>query len=621
MLLTLRDLREIIAPPRGGTHADNMNHYTFRRARFAAAGVGAAVLVFLGANTVAATTRTVVSLADSGTGSLRQAMADAVNGDTINFSVTGTITITSGPLNLSKSLTITGPGARKLNLSASANVIPTIAVTGGSSTISGLTIGPGGNGMNLENVGVAMTLNDCTISNNTFGGGIFTNIGTTLTMNGCTVSGNRDDSVNVPVKYGSGVINEGTATLTNCTIANNTPNGLANLVATMTLKSCSVTQNNGVGIFAANTTVNLTNTVVSGNNGTAAAPDISGFFVSNGYNVIAKKDGGTGFTNGVNHDVVGTAASPRDALLTPLLNNGGPTDTCAIFASASSAFNAGNPATAPARDQRGFLRPDTPDAGACEFLGTQPVTLANISSRAVVQSGNDVLIGGFIITGGQKLVLLRAIGPSLNLPGKLSDPTLELYLGNQLLSTNDNWGTAANHVEIMNTGAAPTNAAESAILSSLSPGSYTFIVRGAGGATGIGVVEAYDLDRAVGSRLANISTRAAVQTGDNVLIGGFIVLGPDSLSVIVRGIGPSLLLQNRMLDPTLELHDGNGGTLASNDNWRATQEAAIIATTVPPVFDAEPAIVATLPPGNYTAILRGANNTTGVAVVEVYGLL
>jgi hypothetical protein len=105
------------------------------------------------------------------------------------------------------------------------------------------------------------------------------------------------------------------------------------------------------------------------------------------------------------------------------------------------------------------------------------------------------------------------------------------------------------------------------------------------------------------------------------LIGGFIVLGPDSLSVIVRGIGPSLLLQNRMLDPTLELHDGNGGTLASNDNWRATQEAAIIATTVQSVFDAESAIVATLPPGNYTAILRGANNTTGVAVVEVYGLL
>jgi hypothetical protein len=293
-----------------------------------------------------------------------------------------------------------------------------------------------------------------------------------------------------------------------------------------------------------------------------------------------------------------------------------------MFASASPAFNAGNSATAPARDQRNFLRPDAADIGACEFLGTQPVTLANISSRAVVQTGDNVLIGGFIITGNQlKNVLLRAIGPSLTLPGKLANPILELYQGGQLLITNDDWGNASNHVEITNTGAAPTNALESAILSALGPGAYTFIVRGVNGGTGIGVVEAYDLNRAVGSRLANISTRAAVQTGDNVLIGGFIVLGPDSLRVVVRAIGPSLNVPNPMADPFLELHDGNGATLGTNDNWRVPDQAGIIATGVPPANDAESGIVMMLPPGSYTAIVRGVNNTTGVAIVEVYGLL
>jgi hypothetical protein len=207
------------------------------------------------------------------------------------------------------------------------------------------------------------------------------------------------------------------------------------------------------------------------------------------------------------------------------------------------------------------------------------------------------------------------------LPGKLANPVLELYQGGQLLITNDDWGNASNHVEITNTGAAPANALESAILSALTPGAYTFIVRGVNGGTGIGVVEAYDLNRAVGSRLANISTRAAVQTGDNVLIGGFIVLGPDNLKVVVRAIGPSLNVPNHMTDPFLELHDGNGATLATNDNWRVPNQAEIIATGVPPANDAESAIVMTLAPGNYTAIVRGVNNTTGVAIVEVYGLL
>jgi hypothetical protein len=330
----------------------------------------------------------------------------------------------------------------------------------------------------------------------------------------------------------------------------------------------------------------------------------------------------TGLTNNVNHDIVGTAAAPRDALLLSLGNNGGPTNTAAIFASASPAVNASAPFGTPARDQRGFLRPDAADIGACEFEGTQAVTLANISSRSVVQTGDNVMIGGFIITGPtSKKVIFRGIGPSLNLPGKISDPILDLFSGNQLLLTNDDWGSAANKTEITNSGVAPTNTRESAILSSLAPGSYTVVLRGFNNATGIGVVEAYDLDRTVPSRLANISTRAFVQTGDDVLFGGFIVLGPDNLPVIVRAIGPSLPLPNKMLDPMLELHDGNGATIAANDNWRSNQEAAIIATTIPPANDAESAIVTTLGPGNYTVIVRGTGNTTGVAVIEVYGLL
>jgi hypothetical protein len=133
-------------------------------------------------------------------------------------------------------------------------------------------------------------------------------------------------------------------------------------------------------------------------------------------------------------------------------------------------------------------------------------------------------------------------------------------------------------------------------------------------------VEAYDLNRSVDSKLANISTRGLVQTGDNVLIGGLIVLGQNPLRVIVRAIGPSLPVPGALGDPTLELHDGNGALIASNDNWRSDQEAEIIATTIPPTNDLESAIVRTLSPAAYTAIVRGVNNTTGIAVVEAYGL-
>jgi hypothetical protein len=266
----------------------------------------------------------------------------------------------------------------------------------------------------------------------------------------------------------------------------------------------------------------------------------------------------------------------------------------------------------------------------------RPPQLLNIATRLRVQTGDNVLIGGFIITGTDpKKVMVRGIGPSLAsfFPDFLADPTLELYQGNTLLATNDNWKTkpdgSSQQAEIEATTIPPTNDLESALLRTLPAGSagYTAIVRGKNNTTGMGVVETYDLDTTVNSKLANISTRGLVETGNNVLIGGLIP-GNGGTKVIVRAIGPSLTnagVTNPLQDPTLELHDGNGGTIRSNDNWKiredgSSQQAEIEATTIPPTNDLESALVANLQPGNYTAVVRGKNNTIGIAVVEVYNI-
>jgi hypothetical protein len=270
----------------------------------------------------------------------------------------------------------------------------------------------------------------------------------------------------------------------------------------------------------------------------------------------------------------------------------------------------------------GFGVSQTGDAVVVAPKATAPALLANISTRLAAQTGDNVLIGGFIVTGTQpKKVIIRAIGPSLPLAGKLADPKLELHdSSGAVIAANDNWKDAANKQAIIDSTIPPQNDKESAILMSLAPGAYTAIVSGVGNTTGIALVEVYDLDRTVDSRLANISTRGFVQTGDNILIGGFIVLGTAPQKVIVRAIGPSLPLANKLKDPTLELHDPNGGLLAANDDWVSDQGSEIVATKVPPTSDKESAIVATLLPGGYTAIVRGVNGATGVAVVEAYGL-
>ena len=248
-----------------------------------------------------------------------------------------------------------------------------------------------------------------------------------------------------------------------------------------------------------------------------------------------------------------------------------------------------------------------------------------------------MLIAGFIITGTDpKEVLIRGIGPSLNGVGvTLSDPTLELHQGSTTLATNDNWKTkpdgTSQQAEIEATTIPPKNDLESAILMTLSPGAYTAILAGKNGGTGVGLVEVYDLASGANSELANISTRGFVDTGDNVMIGGFIIGGGEGggARVVVRAIGPSLGsegVQGTLQDPTLELHDVNGTTIATNDNWKIndqtqqSQEAEVRATALPPANDLESAIVTTFAPGAYTAIVRGKNNTTGVALVEAYNL-
>jgi uncharacterized protein YkwD len=253
--------------------------------------------------------------------------------------------------------------------------------------------------------------------------------------------------------------------------------------------------------------------------------------------------------------------------------------------------------------------------------GSAP-TLANISTRAVVGTGENVLIGGFIVTGTQaKRVIIRGVGPSLPLPGKMLDPTLALHdASGAVIGSNDNWGQSSDSQEILNSGVPPSSPSEPAILMNLSPGSYTAVLSGANQTAGTAVVEVYDLDPSADSKLANISTRAAVQTGDNVLIGGLIVVGQSPADVIVRAIGPSLPVAGAMANPTLELRDANGGVLGFNDDWRTSQQTAIINTGVPPTHDAESAIVTSFSPGSYTAIVRGADATSGVAVVEVYQL-
>jgi hypothetical protein len=261
---------------------------------------------------------------------------------------------------------------------------------------------------------------------------------------------------------------------------------------------------------------------------------------------------------------------------------------------------------------------------------TPAAQTVNLSTRMRVQTGDNVGIGGFIISGtASKRVLVRAIGPSLTqlgIPNALPDSVLELHgPGGFVTITNDNWrDDPVQEALILATGLAPSNNLESAIDANLNPGAYTAVVRGSNNATGVALIEVYDLNQAVPAKLANISTRAFVSTGDDIVIAGFI-LGNQSGNdrIIVRGIGPSLTalgVPGALANPTLELRDNNGALLIVNNNWQdnPAQAAELTAAGLAPTNPLESGIAATLPPGPYTALLAGSNNGTGVGVVEVY---
>jgi hypothetical protein len=263
--------------------------------------------------------------------------------------------------------------------------------------------------------------------------------------------------------------------------------------------------------------------------------------------------------------------------------------------------------------------------------GAQP-QLFNISTRLHVDTGDSVGIGGFIITGpAPKKVILRAIGPSLQgsgLSDVLADPILELHdAGGGLITANNNWrDDEASASELATMGLMPANDAESALVINLLPGHYTAIIGGNNGTTGMGLVEVYDGALAADSQLANISTRGFVGTGDHVLIGGFVIggNGRGNGRVVIRALGPSLSafgITGVLPNPVLALKNANGSTVISDDDWQDSQEMEINQTGLAPTEMHESALVTSLSDGNYTAIISGQNDATGVAVVEIYIVL
>ena len=456
---------------------------------------------------------------------------------------------------------------------------------GGTPTPGG--VGPGGG---IYNAGTT-TLTNCTLTGNSASGGIGGGGGFLTTNDGAPAGAGE----------GGGLYNLNIATVTNCTLIGNGATGgrggspgydplalhtggmggdgegagIFNL-GTLTLGSGTLTNDwavagigggggdqsgfmgppgsaQGGGIFQGATGIaNERNDLPPVNVAATNGPDVYGAFVSQGYNLIGKQDGSTGFTNGVNHDLAGTIAGPIDAKLGGLGDNGGPTLTAALMPG-SPAIDAGTGSGAPVRDQRAYLRAGAaPDIGAFEFEGTIPVTLANISTPSF---GADrcKCVDRWLHRDRQRPEAgIAARDWSLDRRSRRareSFPGLVRQRGS-VAGLERQPADAPNKQAIIDSGIPPSIDLESAVLVSLDPGAYTVILSGAGGGTGIGLVEAYDLDLTAGSKLANISSRGVVEVGDNVMIGGFIVQGPDSQRVIVRAIGPSLPVDGALRPPT-----------------------------------------------------------------------
>jgi hypothetical protein len=498
-------------------------------------------------------------------------------------------------------------------------------------------------------------LQNCTISGNTSDNGIGVAIisskDSTMSATGCTISGNSGTPNNSSIVYAT----QSSLSLANCTISDNSvTSGDTIFAAGPSGTTIGLFNDTIAGNFASNSVhsdsaskITFNNTIFADSGPTFSSTNGGSFSSSPGYNLSTHND------NTVLSQT--TDLNGRDPMLGPLQGNGGPTFTRALLPG-SLAIDKGNSIFA--IDQRGFPRPvDDPnsanvggnnptDIGAFEFQLPAPTPtpgiLNNISSRLQVGTGDNVLFAGFTIQGtGSKQVFIRAAGPSLasvGVAGALANPQLELHDSSNTIATNDNWQTtqiggvitADQSADIQSSGFAPADPAESAIIATLAPGAYTAIVQGVGGGTGVGTVEVYDLSQNNGANLTNISTRGFVQLGDSVLIGGFTVAN-QPVNVIVEAAGPSLRaigVGNAMDDPQLELHDANGA-IAANDDWQTTQIGGVITADqagaiqqsgLAPVNPAEPALIARLSPGAYTAIMRGANNTSGVGVIAIYTL-
>jgi hypothetical protein len=275
-----------------------------------------------------------------------------------------------------------------------------------------------------------------------------------------------------------------------------------------------------------------------------------------------------------------------------------------------------------------------------KFIAQFPVAIAasrlrNASGRVRIGAGGEVAIQGFIVRGAiSKRVMIRAIGPALNSAGineVLPDPLLQLYdRSGSLIATNNNWRDNPNQQEIIDTGLAPSSPNESVILMKLASDQtglpYTAVLQGANGTTGNGLLEIYDLDRGLAPTLVNSSTRGSIRAAGDVLIGGFVI-GDESSStnmrMVIRAIGPSLIsygLTNVLTDSILALYDRDGDKIGANDNWKDTQESELQATGIAPRYDSESALGITLPPGNYTVLVRDKSGAGGIGLVETYVL-
>jgi hypothetical protein len=557
-------------------------------------------------------------------------------------------------------------------------------VTGGPVTIENLAIrgASPSNGGAIYNAG-DLTLNECEVTSSSLadgspGAGVFNAPGGKLHLEKCTFAYNRSYTDGAAIYNNGGVV-----TASNSTFAQNVaPRGAAIFNAAFTtgrvdLLNCTLSGNHadggeaiGTGIYNAGgaSAVQLANTIVATDD--SFHTDVFGPVTSRGHNLIGNGEASIGFADGVKGDQVGNATFPKWPALDPLAYNGGPTLTRAMRA-ASRVIEAGNAALAPFVDQRGYQRSGKTDIGAYESQPSQfspsptpqpsstpaptPIPTAtpgvtatptstptptpgstpppggsppndphfgNISTRLRVGTQDDVLIGGFIVHGSaSKKVIVRGIGPSLTTAERLANPSLELYDGSgMLIDRNDDWQNASNAQQITDSTLAPRNSLEAAILRELPPGAYTAMVKDEAGGAGLALVEIYDLSGTNGAKLANISTRGRVGTGDDVLIGGLIVMGATPQRAIVRALGPSLPVQGPLLDPVLSLFDMNGEVVQTNDNWRSHQEADVEKTTIPPGDDREAAIVRIFGPGSYTAIVQGVNGTTGIALIEIYAL-